>query len=127
MNQQQAIAALRKLFGKAAAYRRDEDAPKAEERLQAWARAAAISRDLAIARASVEARRAELLKDPEYRSLIQRADELRIAQQKESGESRRFRVTVGRDGPLFFEVLGQGDNWDEAIAEARAKVAKVAK
>jgi hypothetical protein len=33
-------------------------------------------------------------------------------------------VTVGHSNGMFFTIAGQGDNWQEAIDDAQAKIGK---
>lgn len=124
MNQQQAIAAMKKLWGKNAAWRRNEDAPVGEAREAILATVPALREAERAAKAARDARRAELLRDPEYQRLVAEANAASKAADKAASCHHWRRVTVGYcsdvGGLGFFHVKGQGDNWQEAIDAARA-------
>lgn len=125
MNEQQAKAALRKMYGTKAAWRRRDDAPIGEAREELGATLEGLHAAVESARAARDARRAELLKDPEYMRLCEAAKAASAAADKASGDYRSRRVTVGWvsnvAGLGLFNVTGEGDNWHEAIEAARAK------
>ncbi len=109
MNITQAKAAMKKLFGVKAMWRYDERAPTADERERVRALMPAMLSAKQQAKDAYEARRAELLKDPEY---------LRLKAAR--GIINHYRVTIGRDTGFAFHVVAQGDNWHDAIDKARA-------
>lgn len=124
MNEKQAIAALTRLFGKRAAWRRNESAPVGEERDAAKAHAATLVEARDAAKAARDARRAELLRDPEFVRLCDEARTAIDACDKAVGRCHARRVTVGYVGGAaglsFFHVAGEGDNWQEAVDAAKA-------
>jgi hypothetical protein len=69
MNQTQAMAALKKMFGAKAAWQRNEKAPRAEERQAARAQLPELQGKREAAKQALEKRRAELLSDPLYQRL----------------------------------------------------------
>ena len=125
MNEPQALAALKRLYGKNAMWRRDEQALRAEER-------AAISEILPALReakdsvhALLDERRKKVLQDDaEYAELLDRYTRARQAFDDAGNKVRRRRVTVGRSNGLAFVVTGEGDNWQEAIDAAEAAGAR---
>jgi hypothetical protein len=122
MSPAQAQAALKKLFGKAAAWRYDESALKGEEREALVAALPNLRQTREAAKAAMEARRDELLRDPEYVKL--REAYQRASKEAEIAFSRSIhrRVTVGKCNGMFLSVVAEGDNWQEAIDNARAKL-----
>lgn len=122
MTPEQAKRAITKMFGKRAAWRYDERAPKAEEREAIKASLPALAKASEDAKAALYARRAELLKDPEYVRLSAAANAAREAHEKAKGRAWHYRVTIMRDVGIALEVVAHGDNWQEAIDNARAKV-----
>lgn len=125
MTPDQGKKALAKLFGKTCGWRVDEHAPKAAERELAREQLPALT---AAARAAIdarEARRLELLRDPEFNALCAVAVAAIKAREDCGGITRHFRVTVGHTlHGLAFVVKGEGDTWHEAVEAARAKVGK---
>ena len=125
MNQTQAMAALAKLYGKQAAWRRNEKALIGEEREAELAKVPELKAAAETAKAARDARRAELLKDPEYLRLSAAAQAAEAAANKARSCYHVRRVSVGKingaAGLSFFHIEGQGDNWQEAIDDARAK------
>lgn len=121
MNLAQAKARLRKLWGDKAMWRYDERAPSAERRAEAEALRPALRQARDDAKAAMEARRAELLADPEYVRLVaafQNADKKREANDM---VTRHYRVTIGRSTGFAFMVEAQGDNWQDAFDKLDAK------
>jgi hypothetical protein len=121
MNATQAKAAIKKLFGKNGGARYDEGAPKAEEREQLREALPGLSAKAAEAKTALNARREELLRDPEYVRLLAQYHEANTLRDNTMGRMHRHRVTVGFSNGLFFHVMAEGDNWQEAIDNARAK------
>ena len=116
MNRAQAITRLGKIIGKNFAYRVDNKAPVCEQRqtmLEAWKAATAELQQAIEARA---ARKRELLRsDAEYQRL---KAEHKLALEKRDKASHglhNYRITVGRDGGMFFSVVATGDNWAEVV------------
>ena len=122
MSPAQAQAALKRMFGKAAAWRYDENALKGEAREALQAEYPSIQQRRDAAKAAMEARRAELLSDPEYLRLCVEYRAAREEADKTLGRIHHRRVTVGHINGLFFTVVAEGDNWQDAIDNAKAKV-----
>jgi hypothetical protein len=123
VNESQAKAILRKLYGKGAAWRRNEKALTGEDRAAMIERLTAFRSVKVDAEAATAKRRAELLQDPLYLELL--AEERRARDRLKAAQSavHTRRVTVGYvndvGGLSFFCVKGEGDNWQEAIDAAR--------
>ena len=122
MNIEQAKRAMRKLFGDKAMWRYDERAPKAEERDRIRETLPTLREASKAAKAARDARHAELLKDPEYLRLFDEAKAADDAHKRAISMTSYYRVTIGKNLGFAFEVVAQGDNWQEAIDAARAKV-----
>jgi hypothetical protein len=124
VNQTQAIAAMKKLWGNKAAWRYNDQALKGEDRELQGIEADQKAERANAARAARDARRAELLKDPEYLRLCREADDAAKARDLAASKYRARRVTVGycntAAGLSFFHVVAEGDNWQEAIDAARS-------
>lgn len=120
MNQTQGIAALRRLFGKNATWRCNEKAVTGDKREELRAALPQLSEASRAAKAARDARRAEILKDPEYVRLCAEAEVAEKANSKAQSALLSRRVTVGRTLGIFFEVKGEGDNWHEAVEKAKA-------
>jgi hypothetical protein len=121
MNKQQAMIKLRKLWGDKAMWRYDESAPTADQREEAEALRLTLRQARNEAEAAMEARRAELLADPEYvrlKEAYQDADKRREANDM---ITRHYRVTIGRSTGFAFMVEAQGDNWQDAFDKLDAK------
>lgn len=119
MNEKQAIAAMQKLWGKKFAYRYNKKALVGEEREQLRTQLAslyAVEKEATNAR---DARREELLKDPEYIRLKDAASQALKERQEASGKIYTRRVTIGRMSGSFFIIEAEGDNWAEAIKKAK--------
>lgn len=120
MNAAQAKAALKKLYGDKAVWRYDENAPLADERDTVRSQLPTLKSAVEQLKAAMEARRAELLSDPEYVRLVSDYQAARKAREQAGSMSRHYRVMVGRSVGIGYEVKGEGDNWDEAIASAKS-------
>lgn len=123
MNITQAKAAMERLLGKKkAGWRYDETAPRAEEREQVRDTVAPLRAAAEQAKAALQARRSELLQDPEYRRLLgvwAKADD---AATVALSKLHHFRVKIFRVNGMFNEVVAEGDNGQEAIDALKAKV-----
>lgn len=128
MNITQAAAALKKLYGNKAAWRYNDKALKGEEREALEASIPALHLATAQAKDAMDMRHTELLRDPEYIRLRAAWKAAQDASGRALGLSHSRRVTVGylggTAGLQFFHVTAEGDNWQEAIDEAKAKKAK---
>ncbi len=126
MSPAQAQAALKKLFGKNAAWRYNERALKGEEREALCETLPTLAQRATDARAALDARYKVLLADPEYQRLKAAHHAARAEHEKALGHYSARRVTVGQvsGGGMFFHVIAEGDNWQEAIDAARAKAGK---
>ena len=122
MDKKQAIAELKKLYGENAAYRRNEKAVIGEEREALRASLSALNAAEKEAIRLRDARREELLKDPEYVRLSQEAKA--AVQKRQDAASRIYtrRVTIGKilSGNIFLQTA-DGDNWAEAINKAKER------
>jgi hypothetical protein len=124
MNITQAKAAMKKLFGAKAMWRYDESAPTADQREELEMALPRLRSVKDAAKATLERRRLELLQDPLYLQLKAECLTATDAYDKAESKIRHYRVTVGRDMGIAFFVEAQGDNWQDAIDKARAKVGK---
>jgi hypothetical protein len=126
MNAAQALKIIRKLYGAKATYSYNERAPKADEREELRAQLPALVAARDAARAARDKRRLELLSDPEYARLRKLADEADTAHSRVLSVSLARRVTVGVMGGVpglpMFEVKASGDNFQDAIDNARKAV-----
>src|SRR5262245_13197873 len=122
MNEQQAKAAMKKLWGDKAGWRRNEKALVGEAREAELAREPGLKAARETAKAAKTARYNELLKDPEYVRLTAEHEAARSAHQKCEAAIRARRVTVGTLGGAaglnWFTIKGEGDNWQEALDAA---------
>ena len=116
MNQTQAITKLKRLLGPKLGYRIDPKALDAEGRESARVLARELTAKKIAAEEAMNARRAELLRDPIYQGLRREFSSLRDQQEQAQGAARHMRITVGTTGGVFFNVKAEGDNWDEVVA-----------
>lgn len=120
MTKTQAIKILAKLIGSRFAYREDTKA------LLAYARPAVATvqaAHLAAERAewALQDRVLELkLADAKYQELLAARARLLTEHRALLNASSARRITVGRDGSMFFSVTAAGDNWAEVVAKAEA-------
>lgn len=119
MNESEAIKAMKKLWGKKAAWRVDNKALTGEKREEMNAVVTKLKEAQNAAEDAVKARRAELLQDPEYQRLKESAQIARDKTATARGKAYRRRITIGCVDMGFFNVKAEGDNWAEAIAKAR--------
>lgn len=122
MTNDQALKQATKRWGKRAAVRNaghfsspDRRAAASEKATTARARIKAIDQEIA-----------ERLKALDwYQALTGERKELQKVASENSGMAMFHRFSVGKNMGLFFEVLGSGDTWEEAFAQAdkRAGVA----
>lgn len=128
MNKTEFHAAGRKLFGDKFGYRRNEKALVGEAREALLASIPALSAAKANAEEAVRARRAELLKDPEYVRLCEVLTQAKDEHSRAVSHIHSRRVTLGTvssgAGLSFFTIKGEGDNYQEAIDDAKAKAGK---
>jgi hypothetical protein len=128
VNQTQAIAAMKKLWGSKAAWRYNEHALRGDEREEQGREADELRAKQQAAKAARDARRAELLKDPEYLRLVAEHEAADKAADLAASNYRARRVTVGYcsngAGLSWFNVVAEGDNWQDAIDAAKAKQGK---
>lgn len=125
MNRQQITSKLRKVFGKNACWKINDKAKDADERAALNASLPAVKAERDEAKRRMDAKRAELLSDPEYlamRAAYQRADE---AVNAALYYSNRCRISAGTSSSVagigFFTVQVQGDTWDEVFAKLANK------
>lgn len=117
MNQKQAIAKLRKIIGGKLGYRTNNGALNAEQREAQAALSRSLREKERELKEALDARRAELLKDPVYVDLRTRWNAQKDAADAALSKSHRKPIEVGRYGELFFTVLASGDNWDEVVTQ----------
>jgi hypothetical protein len=124
MNEKQALARLRKILGVRIAWRVNPKALNAEQR-ESRRVAARVQRDLQMTlQAQRDARRDELLTDPEYVRLRDEAAAARRAADELTSLCYVEPIQVGRvsEGPLrCLHVEAAGDTWDEVVAKIEAK------
>jgi hypothetical protein len=120
VNAKQAISKLGKLLGKNLGYRLDDGALVGEAREAAKERARELKAAQTLVQNAVEAKRAELLRDPDYVALCAGLKAAAEAHQKAQGKAYRRRIVVGTSGSMFFHVVAEGDNWDEVVEKVEA-------
>lgn len=108
-------ARIAKLLGTRAAWRINKGATDAEGRKAAREELPELNRIKEAAKLAMEARRAELLQDPEYRRLVEQYRGAREASERRFVRSTRCPISVGVAGDLFFTVKAEGDTWDEVL------------
>ena len=120
MTKTQAIKILAKLLGPRFAYRENPTALLADARPAAAtvvaARLAVEAADQALVARVLELKQA----DPVYQELLVAKKAAQGAHREVSDRHDRRRITVGRDGSMFFSVTATGDNWAEVVAKAEA-------
>lgn len=121
MNEKQAIAAMKKLWGKKAAWRINNKVPTGEDRERLICVMPILSASEKAAIKARDDRREELLKDPEYLRLAEAAKQAIKNRQEAAGKIYSRRVTIGEIIGGFFIVKGDGDNWAEAVKKARGE------
>lgn len=115
---------LAKLLGKSAYWEINQTAPTADQRAEFSAKMPALRAAKDAARQRMEARRAELLKDPEYLRLKEESIAADKASQHAAGMSVFYPISVGTRDSLFFRVEAQGDSWDAVLEAVTAKKAR---
>lgn len=94
----------------------DPKAPTVEEREAAKAQCPALHAASKAAQEAVEARRLELLSDPQYQELKAAA---KAASEKANRVSytahHHYKITVGNSNGMFFHIKAQGDSWEDVI------------
>lgn len=118
MTNQQAMKQATKRWGKQALVQNNGHFSSPEKRATASEQATA-------ARARIKAIDQEIadrLKALDwYQALTQERRELQKEASNNTSLALRYRFQVGRNTGLFFEVLGSGDTWEEAFAQADAR------
>lgn len=125
MERKIAVMRLGKLIGKGFGYRVNAKAPTPEERAEARALLPAAIEERNALREKRRIRHEEILAaDAEYQRL---SAEARVADEKVgkiSSTTRHFKFTVGRTiGNLFFQVMAEGDSWEDVIDKLAKKKA----
>lgn len=121
MNITQAKTAMRRLVGPTVTWRYSETAPTAEEREAMLATLPALQTAYESARDAAEARRRQLLSDPEYLRLAAAGQAARKALGSAQGRASYYRVQIGKSNGMFNHILAEGDNWQDAIDKLKAK------
>lgn len=122
MNERQAIAKLKKIIGPKLAWRENRRALDANAREEKSLRAKELRIQQRAAQEALEAKRAELLRDPEYVALRQKLQSIKEEADVALSQSRQRKITVGKlsgvGGVEFFHVLAEGDDWAEVVEKA---------
>jgi len=125
VNQKQALAKLRAKLGAKLGWRIDDRAPDEQERLEERELSRPHRADAVEYKALLDARRAELLKDPEYVRLREQYKASDDAANRALSRSMSSRITVGKFGDLgFFIVVASGDTWDEVVRKVSEGVSE---
>jgi hypothetical protein len=124
MNQQQAIAKLRKMLGPKMAARVNEKALPGEKRAEESRKVPALQARTRELEAALHARRAELLADPAYQALKAELEAARNAADLTRHRAAQKRITVGVNSALFFHVRAEADTWAEVVAIVEAEQQK---
>lgn len=121
MTREQAVKRLQKLYGRRMYYRVGNEITSPEKR------AAALER-LRAARAAREANEEKiktwLAAQPEYQAMRAERREINLTIDRAQGEVSHYKFWVGKSVGFANEITGQGDTWEEAIAEAESKKGK---
>lgn len=117
MNRADAFKRLRRILGADFAYRENPRALVGEAREDARVEWRAAVEAAAVARAARDARRAELLADPEFVRLEAACKAAHEHADTAGSLFRSRRLTVGKTNGLFFSVKAEGDNWQEVVDE----------
>lgn len=122
MNTNQALAKARKLYGKNAYIEIRRDAPNAEERAELKTATTEAAQILAATKAQRDELRRQLLSDPRYMELCQRAKDAESTHASLLGKLYTYKVEIGvrHYGELFTSssVKVRADSLDEAFAQA---------
>lgn len=121
MNKKQALAKLRKLLGPRAMYEIRERAPSADERFAIRAALREKVPERNAAKEAMDARRRELLQDPEYRQMVERYQALASEVDRMTSITHSYRISVGKNLGLCFEIAAQGDTWGDVFEKLEAK------
>lgn len=124
MNRTQILSRLRKVLGPNAAYEHNPQAPDADERAAARSQFRETVAELATAKNRMDARRRELLADPEYKRLF--AEWSALQQQRDALQCKTLRhpITVGRTNGIGLVVEAKGDTWAEVFAQLESRNAR---
>ncbi len=120
MNQKQAIARLTKRLGRKLAWRVNKNALRADERDEEREASRALRAEAQELKAALEARCAELLKDPQYVALRERYKEADDAANRALSRSMSKAITVGKIELGFFLVAAEGDTWEEVVQKVES-------
>lgn len=121
MSPKQGIKRLKALLGPRAAVSENRGAATAAERQAAEAQLAALGEAEAALKAARQARRAELLRDPEYQQLVGEHERAKQALAAARGTARSYRLAACIHGAWFFEVVAEADNYEALVAAVEAK------
>lgn len=119
MTNQQAAAKAKRLWGAKFYVRNGERFSSAERRDKNRAECKEAKAQIDAIEAEIKERLSKL---DWYQELRARQRELWKTKDKASGESMYYRFSVGKRGPVFTEILGQGDTWEEAFQKAEGKL-----
>ena len=115
MTRQKAMARLRTLLGPRTFLDERPEAATATERQAARAQLGALKETEAALREAWQARRAELLRDPEYQRLVTEHKLAKQALNAAHSTMRSYRLTAGVYDGLGLEVTAQADNYAQLV------------
>lgn len=120
MDQRTALRKLQKMLGPKVGYKINDKALDAESRAEARARAVALKVELDAAKQALEARFAELMRDPTYRALKEAHRQADAAYNAERYRAECKRIQVVVSSGIFYEVKAGGDNWQQVVDAVEA-------
>lgn len=131
MTKQDGWRIAQRILGKNAAYRDNPKAPDAEARAQAIAEYPNVNAAYEALKSARDARYREVLaNDAEYQRLVAETKAADKVRSDVSWRRHGKRLTLGRlqgvAGMQFFAVEAEGDNWEDAIRNLKAKQEKSA-
>lgn len=121
MTKNEALPKLLKLLGDKFAWRESRLRSSDADRDKYKALLPELKAAQARASEAAEARRVELLQDPEYVRLAAESIAARKALDVARGHASYFRITVGRNSGLAFHVVAEADNWADAVRKAEER------
>lgn len=121
MNAKEAHKKLVKLIGPRFAYKTRKNALTGENRERAKRVLQDLNEQTELAKAELDARRQELLRDPEYVEIRERLQSLRVQTTRAAARAHTTPITVGRSDGMFFYVEASGDTWAEVVAKVEEK------
>lgn len=117
MTREQAIRKLRALYGKAAYWRVSDEITSPEKRAAAREECLRLRAEAAAIDEEVKQR----LIDTGIQARIDAARALRQRASNLAGHALHYRFNVGKCSGFANAIAGQGDTWEEAIAQAQRR------